>query len=90
MNLSNPNKNVSTNTENRTMIYVNGHGNYTWQIYIPIVKKGDAQECSVYRVRALISHTGEVILKVIQQRLLPSREQEILDAQAGFRKERGT
>ena len=36
---------------------------------MPIPKKGYAKECSNYRTIALISHTGKVILKVLQARL---------------------
>ena len=35
-------------------------------VFIPIPKKGNAKECSNYRTIALISHTGKVILKILQ------------------------
>ena len=38
-------------------------------VFIPIPKKGDAKECSDYRIIALISHTNKVMLKILQTRL---------------------
>ena len=38
-------------------------------LFIPIPKKGNAQECSNYRTIGLISHTSKVILKFLQARL---------------------
>ena len=35
-------------------------------VFIPIPKKGNAQECSNYRTIALISHTSKVMLKILQ------------------------
>ena len=35
-------------------------------VYIPILKKGCAKECSNYRTIALISHSSKVILKILQ------------------------
>ena len=60
-------------------------------IFIPIPKKGNAKECSDYRTIALISHTGQVMLKILQARLQQylNREQ-YLNVQTGFRKGRGT
>ena len=34
--------------------------------FIPIPKKGNAKECSNYHTIALISHTGKVMLKILQ------------------------
>ena len=48
------------------------------------------KECSNYRTIALISHTGNVMLKILQARLQQYMNHELLDAQAGFRKGRGT
>ena len=53
-------------------------------------KKGNAKECSNYHTIALISHTGKVTFKVLQARLQEYLNQECPDAQAGFRKGRGT
>ena len=38
-------------------------------VFIPIPKKGNAKECSNYCTIALISHTCQVILKILQSRL---------------------
>ena len=35
-------------------------------IFIPIPKKGNAKECSKYRIITLISHTTKVMLKILQ------------------------
>ena len=35
-------------------------------VFIPIPKKGNAEECSNYRTIALISHTSKVMLKILQ------------------------
>ena len=38
-------------------------------ICIPILKKGNAKECSSYHAIALISHSSKVMLKILQARL---------------------
>ena len=38
-------------------------------VFIPVPKKGNAKECSNYRIVALISHTSKVMLKILQARL---------------------
>ena len=38
-------------------------------VFIPIPKKGNAEECSNYRTIALISHASKVMLKILQARL---------------------
>ena len=53
-------------------------------------KKGNAKECSNYCTIALISHTGKVMLKILQVRLQQYVNQELPDVQARFRKGRGT
>ena len=58
--------------------------------FIPIPKKGNAKECSNYHTIALISHTGKVMLKILQARLQQYVNHELPDVQAGFRKGRGT
>ena len=35
-------------------------------VFIPIPKKGNAEECSNYRTITLISHTSKVMLKILQ------------------------
>ena len=57
---------------------------------IPILKKGNAKECSNYRTIALISHASKVVLKILQARLQQHVNHELPDVQAGFRKGRGT
>ena len=38
-------------------------------VFIPLLKKGNAKECSNYCTIALISHDGKVMLKILQVRL---------------------
>uniref|UniRef100_A0A8B9YAY0 RNA-directed DNA polymerase n=1 Tax=Bos mutus grunniens TaxID=30521 RepID=A0A8B9YAY0_BOSMU len=59
-------------------------------VFIPIPKKGNAKECSNYSTTAFISHTRKVMLKILQARLQQYMNHELPDAQAGFRKGRGT
>ena len=59
-------------------------------ILIPIPKKGYAKECSNYHTIVLISHASKVMLKILQARLQQYVNHELPDAQAGFRKSRGT
>ena len=59
-------------------------------VFIPIPKKGNAEECSNYRTIALISHASKVKLKILQARLQQNVNHELCDVQAGFRKGRGT
>ena len=63
-----------------------------WQrsVFIPVLKKGNAKECSNYHTIALISHARKVILKIFQARLQQYVNRELPDVQAGFRKGRGT
>ena len=58
-------------------------------VFIPILKKGNAKECSNYRTIALISHASKVMLKILQARLQQYVNRELADVQAGFRKGRG-
>ena len=37
-------------------------------VFIPIPKKGNAKECSNYHTIALMSHTSQVMLKILQAR----------------------
>ena len=52
-------------------------------VFIPIPKKGSAKECSNYRTIVLISHTSEVMLKILQARLQQYMNHELLDVQTG-------
>ena len=58
--------------------------------FTPILKMGNAKECSNYCTIALISHTSKVILKILQARLQKYVNHELPDVQSGFRKGRGT
>ena len=59
-------------------------------IFIPIPKKGNCKECLNYHTIALISHANKAMLKILQARLQQYINHELPDAQAGFRKGRGT
>ena len=54
--------------------------------FIPIPKKGNAEECSNYHTIALISHASKVLLKILQARLKQYVKHELSDIQAKFRK----
>ena len=43
--------------------------NWKRSLFIPILKKGNAKECSNYCTIVLISYTSKVMLKIIQGRL---------------------
>ena len=55
-------------------------------VFIPILKKGNAKECSNYRTIALISHASKVMLKVLQARLQKYVNCELPDVQAVLEK----
>ena len=59
-------------------------------VFIPIPKKGNAQECSNYCTIALISHASKVMLKILQARLQQYVNHELPIVLAGFRKSRRT
>ena len=59
-------------------------------VFIPIPKRGNAKECSNYHTVAFISHSSEVIFKILQARLQKYMNCELPDVQAGFRKGRAT
>ena len=59
-------------------------------VFVPIPKKGNAEECSNYCTIALISHTSKVMLKILQARLQQYVNCELPDVQTGFRKGRRT
>ena len=59
-------------------------------VFIPIPKKGNAKQCSNYHTIVLISHSSNVMLKILQARLQQYLNCELPDVQAGFRKGRGT
>ena len=53
-------------------------------------KEGNAKECSNYHTIAPISHAHKVMFKILQARFQPYMNCELLDVQAGFRKDRRT
>ena len=59
-------------------------------VFIPVPKKGNANECLNYCTIALISHASKVMLKILQARLQQYVNHELPDVQGGFRKGRGT
>ena len=59
-------------------------------VFIPIPKKGNAKECSNCHTIAVISQASKVMLKILQARLQQYVNRELPDAQAGFRKGKGT
>ena len=54
-------------------------------VFIPIPKKGNAKECTNYHTIALISHTSNVMLKILQAKLQEYMNHELPDVQLGFR-----
>ena len=58
-------------------------------VFISILQKGNAKECSNYHTLALNSHASKVTLKIPQARLQQYMNCELPDVQAGFRKGRG-
>ena len=65
---------------------------HDWKIlvFILIPKKGNAKKCSNYRTVALISHTSNVMFKILQARCQRYVNHELPDGQSGFRKGKGT
>ena len=59
-------------------------------VFIPIIKKGIAKECSNYYTTALISHGRKVMLIILQARLQQYMNQELPDAPTELRKGRGS
>ena len=55
----------------RQQIWKTQHWPWDWKrsVFIPILKKGNATECSNYCTIALISYTSKVMLKILQARL---------------------
>ena len=59
-------------------------------VFIPIPNKRNDKKCSNYRTIVLISHTSNIMLKILQARLQQYMNPELADVQAGLRKGRGT
>ena len=73
-------------------IWKTQHWPQDWKrlVFIPILKKGKAKECSNYCKIALILLASKVMLKILQAKLQQCVNRELPDVQAGFRKGRGT
>ena len=73
-------------------IWKTQHWPQDWKrsVSIPIPKKGNAKEHSIYCTIALISHASKIMLKILQTRLQQYMNRELPDVQAVFRKGRGT
>ena len=59
-------------------------------VFTPILKKGNAKECSNYCTIARIPHASKVMLKSLQARLQQYMNHELPDVQGGFTKGRET
>ena len=59
-------------------------------VFIPILKKGNAKECSNYCTIALISHASQVMLKILQARCQQYVKHQLPEVQIEFRKGRET
>ena len=59
-------------------------------VFIPILKKGNAKECSNYHTIAFISQASKEVLKILKARLQQYVNHDLSDVQAVFRKGRGT
>ena len=59
-------------------------------VFIPVPKKGNAEECSNYHTIALISHAIKLMLKILQARFQQYMNHKPPDVQTVFRKGRGT
>ena len=55
-------------------------------VFIPIPKKGNAEECSNYCTVALISHISKVMLKILQARLQQYVNHELPDFKLALEK----
>ena len=77
---------MSANLENSN-VHRTGKGQFSFQSQRKAMPK-NAQ--TTYHTIALISHTSEVMLKILQDRLQQYMNCELPDVQAGFRKGRGT
>ena len=71
-------------------IWKTHHWPQDWKrsVFIPIPKKGNAQECPNYCTKALISHASKVMLKILKARLQQYVNRELPDVQVGFTKGR--
>ena len=70
---------MSANSENLAMAK-----DWERSVFIPILKKVNAKECSNYHTIALISHASKVMLKILQSRLQQYLNRELEDVQVEF------
>ena len=59
-------------------------------VVCPIYKKGDKTVCGNYRGISLLSHTGKICERILENRLRNIEEQHLGEWQHGFRPGRGT
>ena len=59
-------------------------------IVVPIYKKGDKTDCSIYRGISLLSTTYKLLSNILLYRLTPYAEEVIEDYECGFRRNRST
>ena len=62
--------------------------NWKRSVFIPIPKKGNANECSNCHIVVIISHISKAMPQILQARLKQHVNKELPDVQAGFRKGR--
>ena len=53
-------------------------------VFIPVPKKGNARECSIYHTIAFISHASKVMPSILEAKLQQYMNQELSDVQTGF------
>ena len=58
-------------------------------VFIPIPKIDNAKECSNYHTIALFSQASKAMFRILQAKLQQYVNCELLDVEAGFRKDRG-
>ena len=63
---------------------------WTQSLDIPLPKKGKIKQYQIYRTISLISHQGNIIIRVILNRLETKAEELLAGEQAGFRPGRST
>ena len=59
-------------------------------VFIPISKKCNAKECSIYHSIVFISHSSKIVIWIFQARLQQYMNWELPDVQARYRRGRGT
>ena len=59
-------------------------------VFIPVPKKGNARECSIYHTIAFISHASKVMPSILEAKLQQYMNQELSNVQTGFWRGRGT